>query len=165
MNGTMSDSVLKIHKWWTQLQDNRAARAGLRRAGSLQQVLTHEAAYDLARKLGATTKDMPTVGLIAAVLSYVREDTPDVKVARALGAPQEQPLCSRLRFQRLIEAEEGNVQLTTFRRTLTLLSNKANVKDLAASLLQWNIPALSDRCRQTWLYDYFQTDNPGKDPS
>lgn len=165
MNGTMPESVLKIHTWWTKLKDNRAARARLRRAGSLQQILTQETTYDLARQLGATIKDMPKIGLIAAVLSYVREDTPNVKVARALGAPQEQPLCSALRFQRLIEAAEGDAQLTAFRRTLALLNNKVNVKDLAASLLQWNSPALGERCRQTWLYDYFQTDNPGKDPS
>lgn len=165
MNGTMPDSVLKIHKWWTELQDNRADRAGLRRAGSLQNILVQEATYNLARKLGAEIKDMPRVALIAAVLSYVREDVPDVKVARALGAPQEQPLCSALRFQRLIQAAEGDVQLTAFRRALALLSNRANVKDLATSLLQWNTPSMGERCRQTWLYDYFQTDNPGKDPS
>lgn len=159
------DRAAIIKKWWEDLKENRAARAKLRHAGSLQSALRQQATYDLANRLGAKLQDMPTIALIAAVLACVREDTPDISVARALGSPQEQPLCSGLRFERLIDAAEGDAQITAFRRTLALLSNCANVKNLASSLLQWNNPSWGERYRQKWLYDYFKADNPAQNPS
>lgn len=153
-----------IHEWWAELKDDRGACAKLRRAGDLTAVLMEASALKLARNLGARPDDLPRIALVAGVLAYVKEDAQE-RVARALGTPEDHPLCSALRLRRLLEAPPGEAQLTAFRRALALLGRTANVRDLADSLLAWNDPWRHDRCRQQWLYDYYHTDNPAPGPS
>lgn len=160
MRGNISHSSMVIHDWWGELLNNRGAIAKLRRAKSLIEAAMEPSTLQLARRLRVEPEDLEDVALIAAVLADVRSDQPGPSVARALGTPDNQPICSSLRLRRLIEAPKGVNQLTAFRRALALLKHQANVQDLSVSLLDWNNPARNDARRQQWLYDYYHTDNP-----
>lgn len=155
----MNKTASIIYGWWAGVKDDRGVAARLRRAGDLTEVLMEPVTLKLARELGAKPHELPDIALIAGVLAYVKDHTPE-RVARALGTPEDRPLCSALRFRRLLEASPGEAQLTAFRRTLALLGGKANIYDLADSLLDWNTSARRDGRRQRWLYDYYHTDNP-----
>lgn len=151
-----------IIAWWRNLQPrteagrtvpgDRAALARLRRAESVMQASMIPATLDLCRRLGAGPDEMERIALIAAALAHVREESAE-RFARQLGGVP--PLMSWLRFQRLIEATEPDAQLTAFRRAITQAKRRANPRDLAESLLDWN-----DRRRQRWLYDYYHTNDP-----
>lgn len=153
-----------ILAWWHGLQPrmeagrtipgDRAALAHLRRAGTVMQACMLPATLKLCRDLGAGPSEVENIALIAGVLADVRENVAG-RFARQLGDPLNQPLVSNLRFQRLIEAIEPDAQLTAFRRALAQAKHRANVGDLAESLLNWN-----DRRRQRWLYDYYHTNDP-----
>lgn len=153
MSGRTSSQI--IYQWWLDVKDDRGTAARLRRAGDVTAALMVPATLQLARALGSRPTDLETPAVIAALLADVREDTPQQRVARALGTPEDRPLCSPLRFRRLLEAAPGEAQLTAFRRALALLGHQANVRDLAETLLDW-----TERRRQRWLYDYYHTDNP-----
>lgn len=162
-------SMSAVLTWWhnmhaykkTSYRGNRAAVARLHHAGSIAEASIQPAAIELCRALGAQYEDMNTIGLIAAVLAELREDDPTQSIARALGGPDnESRPCKTLRFQRMLESNSADAQLTSFRQILALLKHRGNAADLAASLLEWNDPARRDARRQRWLYDYFHTVNP-----
>lgn len=160
MTGKPENPVNVIYNWWEGLVKNSADCARLRRAGSLMKAMLEPATLNLARQLGAKIDDLEDIALIAAILANVRENKTAQSVARMLGTPEGQPVCSSLRLRRLLEAPKGESQLAAFRRALALLDHKANVRDLSRSLLEWNHPMRGTRRRQQWLYDYYHTDNP-----
>lgn len=162
MRGNVSDSSLIIHDWWNNALSNRGVVARLRRSKSLLEAAMEPSTLQLARRLGAKAEELEDVALISAVLADVRIDQQGISVARALGTPDENPICSPLRLRRLIEAPKGVNQLTAFRRALALLNHQANVQDLSVSLLDWNDLRRNDARRQQWLYDYYHTDNPAE---
>ena len=152
-----------ICRWWRGLQPDpargqkgaRAALARLRHAPTLLAAAMEPETLSLCRALSAQVQDMQKVALIAAILADLREDVRGETFARALGTPEDKPICSFFRFRRLLEATEPEAQLIAFRRALALLKHRGNLRDLAESLLDWN-----DTRRQRWLYDYYQTNNP-----
>lgn len=165
-------NIQAVHGWWRELQPNltsgyrgdREAVAKLRHADNIMAASLQPAAIKLCRDLGAQPGDMSCIGLIAAVLADLRFDEVILPIARALGSPEDKPLCSPLRFRRILEATDLDVQLTALRRALALLKHKGHVKDLIDSLLDWNDPDQRDVRRQRWLYDYYQTNNPKTSP-
>jgi CRISPR type I-E-associated protein CasB/Cse2 len=154
----MNNDVKTIIGWWGAMQpdkeDDRAALAHLRRAGTILQLCMLPQTLDLCRKLDGSKSDLGKTALIAGVLAYIRK-TANGKFAGQLGSPAERPKMAPLRFQRLIEAATPDEQLTAFRRAVIQNDREANVYDLAESLLHWG-----DARRQSWLYDYYQTSNP-----
>jgi CRISPR system Cascade subunit CasB len=154
----MKNDVRTIIAWWGAMQpdkeDDRAALAQLRRAGTILQLCMLPATLDLCRELNGAKSDLGKIALIAGVLAHVRK-TANGKLAGQLGSPADRPKMSPLRFQRLIEAATPDEQLTALRRAIIQNGREANVYDLAESLLHWG-----DARRQSWLYDYYQTSNP-----
>jgi CRISPR type I-E-associated protein CasB/Cse2 len=166
-------NVEAVQSWWRKLQPNpasgyrgdRAAIAQLRHAENIVAASLQPATIELCRALRAQPGDMSFVGLIAAILADLRSDESALPVARALGSPEGAPLCSSLRFRRILEATDLDVQLTALRRALALLKHKGHLKDLINSLLDWNDPDQRDMRRQRWLYDYYQANNPEPSPA
>ncbi len=159
-----------ILSWWHAMQPDkqtgtrgdRAGIAKLRHAATVMEASMHPPVIGLCRALQAGPKDMSEVAFIAAVLADLRENNSGATVAKALGQPEDAPVCSASRFRLLLEASSLDVQLTGFRRVLALLDHKANLHDLTVSLLDWNDSLRRDERRQRWLYDFYQTDNPEK---
>jgi CRISPR system Cascade subunit CasB len=151
--------------WWRDLnppedsrkQGDRAALALLRRAVEPRQIWLVEAYDDLRRRLRGGRDDDDRVAILAHVLAHVREEPrPSRRFAAALGARPEggtderDHLMSPLRFKRLIEAATPVDRMREYRRAIRLLGNRANVRDLARSILAWN-----DQTRRRWSFDYF----------
>lgn len=161
----------RARQWWRDYMKPaprrrgaaRAAMARLRRAASPMEALMEPATLDLARRLGRTgEQELARLGILAAVLAHVREDD-DRAVARAAGPPHptadpgkddEEAVLKYGRFRRLLQADDDDL-LDHMRRLVHLLGNKANVADLAHSILLWG-----DRTRQRWVFDYYNLGAP-----
>lgn len=144
----------KAWGWWKSLQpgdDNglrgdRATLARLKRASSILEAMSEPAGAGLYRRLAFTNaeRDGPRVALIAAVLAHVRDDDRSLPLARAIGAPRggedSQQRVTPLRFKRLVAAREPDDMLIAFRRVVAILGDKANVFDLARTLLAFTDP-------------------------
>lgn len=160
-------------QWWRALQPDpkreprqdragdRAALAKLRRCTTPLQAAFEPAALSLARCLGIRDggdEGLDDALLAAIVLAHVREDAPEERVARQLGAADlsgHAPM-SPLRLTRLLAAETQEERLVAFRRAVALLKGRLNVRDLALALLDW-----SERHRIEWAFAYHNVPPPG----
>jgi CRISPR system Cascade subunit CasB len=152
--------------WWSRLQPGEdrkgdtGALARLRRGG-LQDAALEPATADLYRSIKrflppAELVGFETAALIAAVLAHVRDHDGRQSVARAAGAAGETSArLSPLRFRKLLAARGATDCLIAFRRLVALLDKRANVGDLAVSLVEWNKEDAGDRRRTRWAFDYY----------
>ncbi len=146
--------------WWDELKDRRGDRAGLRRARSTLEVVLQPAFLDLLRRLedhqGARiTSDwqIQRLALIAGILSGMEQETGD-SMAQLMAKPQsggDMPRVSPLRFRRLLVIQDPEELLISWKRTLRLLDNKANIQDLVFRLIRWN-----DRTRREMALEYYR---------
>jgi CRISPR system Cascade subunit CasB len=165
----MSLSITSAVAWWRDLQPDparnyagdRAALARLRRCATVAEAMQDPATISLFRRCGGSgPRDLPIVGLAAAVLAHVRNDDGDnPRIARRVGPNNidktETVLLKPLRFRRLMDADLPDERLTAFRRLAALAGAKLNVRDLAAALLNWN-----EQSQQRWVYDYWNAGQP-----
>ncbi len=175
----MQGDTRKVQHWWRTLQPdqsrsnpaaragNRAALARLRRCHSIADAGVEPEALLLGRALGVTSLragwqavKLERALLTAIVLAHVREDD-ELPVARRLGAPApgERAAFSPMRLARLLAAETSEEQLTAFRRVVAMLGGRANVRDLAAALLNW-----SQSTRIAWAFNYHGASPPRAEP-
>ena len=156
--------------WWSGLQvdSGKAARRGgnpgalarLRRA-DLVGAAMEEVTIDLFRRLTAISK-LPRdnlferTALIAAVLAHVSEHETR-RVAAAAGEKNggDQRVLHPLRLRRLFAAWDMRECLIAFRRLVAVLGKKANVADLAESLLDWPDEWRGGERRRRWAFDYY----------
>jgi CRISPR system Cascade subunit CasB len=147
--------------WWRGLQPtdepgrrpsgDRGALARLRRCGTITGALSEPATLLLCRRLGAGEAGLERAGLLAAVLAHVREDRPELIVARQIGVQQDGcAVMSDLRFRRLLQADSADEQLAGFRRLVAMADRHLNVADLAAGLWHWS----DEKMRRRWIYAY-----------
>jgi CRISPR system Cascade subunit CasB len=161
--------------WWKGLQPeirsdghkagNPGALARLRRA-DLVGAAMEEVTIDLFKRLAPPAglrSDFPRhalferTALIAAVLAHVREHD-NRKLAAAAGEKKvdsDQRALHPLRLRRLFAAHNPADCLVGFRRLVALLDNKANVADLAETLLEWPDEKRGDSRRTRWAFDYY----------
>ena len=162
--------------WWRALQDttadgtpnpraDRAVRARLRRAEPGDPFAAAEpAVLDLHTRLwGASWSGERTLRLtlrLALVLAHVREeaaagaDSRAERFARALGPSrleEDDGVLKALRFRALLGAHEEEDVVRRFRRAVELAGRRANVRDLARVLLDWEHGATRTR----FAFDYF----------
>jgi CRISPR system Cascade subunit CasB len=169
--------------WWNQLQSrdrggrlvpgDRATLARLRRSATVMEAATESAAAVLYQKLAFAhvEQDLARAAMVAAVLAHVREDT-KVPLARAIGTPRagdgSAALVSTLRLRRLMAARDPDDLLTLFRRTVAILGDTANVRDLARELIAWTDERFGDISRTQFAFAYhnaaqFAPEAPGSD--
>ena len=156
--------------WWSGLQPeakqdrrgsgNPGALARLRRADLLDAAM-EEVTIDLFHRLKPLVPFhdealVERVALIAAVLAHVREHE-NRKVAAAAGekAGEVQRVLHPLRLRRLFATHSASDCLVAFRRLVALLGKKANVTDLAESLMDWPDEIRGDKRRTRWAFDYY----------
>lgn len=149
--------------WWRDLQDtrdgkvnplaDRAARARLRRA-TRSNAMSDEATLALYRRIWGSSyvpDNMDRAIRIALVLSHVRKEDDRRRFGEALGDGGENAVLKPLRFKRLLQAENNDDIIREFRRAVDLLGNVANVRNLAALLLNWD----DEQTRTRFAFEYF----------
>jgi CRISPR system Cascade subunit CasB len=156
--------------WWAEItprpghDGDRAARAQLRRCGTIAEAMQLPATVRLFRRCEADSPlDLAAIALCAATLAHVRENRADLAVARQLGpADPDRPetaILKPLRFRRLLDAIDHEDAMPAFRRLVTLAGGTVSVRDLARSLLDWSHPLWGDERRRRWIFAYWNA-NP-----
>ena len=145
--------------WFHQLDENRGARARLRRA-----VRPADAVFEpsfhllLHRVLPPAAAERPDVQLalaaVAGLVARVQEHIEGRSLAEQMGEPRAgRTPVSEARLRRLLaladrDLEERYRQLA---RLLPLLDGRVDVRELADAAATWNL-----HTRQRWAYDYYQ---------
>ena len=144
--------------WWENLDDNRAARAELRRASDITEVTLSAHYQKLYRRLSAVGWDdegrtYRRDGLAAAVGLLAHVERNEAKpLALTMSEPAEggdRPPVSALRFLRLLESPDIEALFSGLRRVLPLMGKRANVLALSNDIVHWG-----DSVRKKWAYDY-----------
>lgn len=143
--------------WHKNLDNDRAARAILKRASSItavslaapyQRLYQRLVAIDKGEQLKPHHRDAlaAAVGLIAQVSEDVPGQLPKAMSAR--DGSGEAPV-SDLRFARLLEASDVDSLFVSLRRALPLINNRADVLALASDVLNWG-----DSVKKNWTYNF-----------
>jgi len=147
-----------LHQWWVELEDDRAARAQLRRAHDITAVSLTPAYQRAYRRMRAAGWDEEGASLrndrLAAVmglLAHVKTDG-DQSPAQAMSinnSGNNQPPVSSLRFQRLLESPDLDALFIGLRRVLPLINHQISITALANDILYWG-----DQVKKNWAYGY-----------
>lgn len=139
----------RILRWWRQeLADRQSGRARalsarLRRASPVEALAEREV-HDLARALNL--RDGARLSRLVRVLAHFR-DTHPATLPRRLGGAD--PVLSQLRFRRLMQAQEDELELLLI-RAAPMVERACNIARLGGDLLFWD-----GRTRARWAFDYF----------
>ena len=142
----------ELEEWWHTLQDDRGARAELRRCKSVDEVVMTATFQRLCYRLRPAFEKQPNwedrLAAITGLLSHIETMAPEVGLARQMsdGNP---PVVSELRFRRLLQRDRVELY-TTMIRVLRMLKGKADIHDLARSVFYWG-----DKVKKDWAYAYF----------
>lgn len=147
-------------RWWKELQDDRGARAELRRCATVSEAVFCKGFHRLKRMLGGEKLndfEVRRLGLIAAVLSHIEVDSGDSSrgaVGAAMAATaNDRPIVSDARFRQLLRTPEieFDERLPDLVRVLRQMSRRAPVNRLADDLRRW-----TDRTRRNWALGYYE---------
>ena len=139
-------------EWWENLKERRAARARLRRAKTLLEIMQEPEALRLIERL---PRNPDRAAMLAGILAWVR-DNDDQLVARAIGRTsldEEDAPMSEARFRRLLQARDDEL-MEAMRRLVRLAKGKANVRDLSFAVLYWG-----DGVKKRWIFQYYGVSN------
>jgi CRISPR system Cascade subunit CasB len=148
--------------WWQGLEEDRAARAILRRASSPTLVAFTAPYQRLHRRLQAAgwpvdarPQDNDRLAAIVGLLAHIKENiSGPVPVAMSLcNKGEDRPPVSELRFLRLLDAPDHDALYASLRRVLPLMKHRIDVLALADDLLYW-----SDDVKKRWAYGYLWPD-------
>ena len=145
-------------RWWTALQQDKGARARLRRCASPEEVMMEPAFHHLLNLMRPVVNggnegyanDSAYTGLAAIVglLAHVEEFDKE-KLARQMAGTGGRPLLSSLRFRRLLKSSREQLYPAMI-RVLRMFKRRASIFDVANSVLYWG-----DNVRKRWAMDYF----------
>lgn len=132
------------HKWWCELQQDSSARARLRRAATLLDLVLEPEIHQLRRYLQGLrghpveVDKIDKVALIAGVLAYVKEESEKSLGAQLGQTAQDRPAIEpRLRQLLRVDWHSNDELLPKWRRMLTLLDGKVNILALSVLLFNW----------------------------
>lgn len=144
--------------WWRGLDNDRAARAELRRAHDITAVSLTPAYQRAYRRLQSAGWDVEgtsplndrlaaVIGLLAHVKSDGEKSPPEAMSKDSEGG--DRPPVSPLRFQRLLEAPDLDALFSGLRRALPLVNHQINITALANDVVFWG-----DKVKKNWAYAY-----------
>ncbi len=153
--------------WWGRWIDGddgkaRAARARLRRPGSVIEAVMIPAVQELNRQLAGQGHDLrqrpDRLVLIAAALAACRH-SPGRRAASVFGTPHDQPAVSALRFTGLVRETDPDRLRQPLVRALGQVRGQVDAARLAADLLHW-----SEAVRTRWAFEYYGAAAPEPEP-
>lgn len=141
-------------RWWQGLENDKGARAELRRAHDLTAVAltaAYQRFYRQALNYGwpvdATLWQNERLAAIVGLLSHVKSN--DTRKLAQIMSEGERPAFSVLRFRRLLEAPTLDDMYLSLRRALPIIGYQANVHQIANDVLHWG-----DKIKKEWAYAY-----------
>lgn len=144
----------KLAAWWRGLDNDRAARAILRRAESITAVALTAPYQRLYRQLcqagwdeSAPDYRKERLAAVVGLLAHISANGP-MTLPEAMSDGDKPPV-SELRFQRLLESRDLDTLFSGLRRALPLIERTVNVKALAGDVFNWG-----DKVRKEWAYGY-----------
>lgn len=145
-----SPMIKALHTWWKGLDHNRGARAELRRARSINEVMMIPSFHFARRKFikfFPQQVDQLRLAMILGLLSHVKQPT-SVKLAKQMSMG-DRPRVSELRFKRLLRCERDELYQPLV-RVIRLLDGQVNIGDLAKLCFYWD-----DHIRKELAFDYY----------
>lgn len=144
--------------WWKGLEDERGARAELRRAGAPSEVVYCAYFHRLLNGLVALEKpfDKAKIAAIAGFAAHVKTNTEfGPTFARQMAAPRSGgsgAKVSGLRFRRLLAVKDKDVEeiYPMMIRVIKILDGEVNLADLAPSVYWWN-----EKTKMRWASEYY----------
>lgn len=141
-------------RWWQGLENDKGARAELRRAHNLTAVALTAGYQRFYRQAlnahwpeAAAPWQNERLAAIVGLLVHVKSND-DRKLADIM-SEGERPAFSVLRFRRLLEAPTLDDVFLSLRRALPVVGHKANVHQIANDILHWG-----DKTKKEWAYAY-----------
>lgn len=141
-----------LAEWWGGLPGNPGARAELKRAHDLTEVVMSRAFQRFRRRM--VMAGLPEeksrddrLAVIAGVLVHLKSHS-EFRLPQAMRG-EDKPKVSELRFRRLLDSPSMNDLFTGLRRVLPLIDGAADIHQLSADIWYWG-----DRVRKQWAYDY-----------
>ena len=151
-----------IQKWHKELLESPGERASLRRAKSSLEVALQPAYYRLFNELQKVPKSEELylhegrLATLAGLLSHIKPHK-DGLFALTMGSQKEgrakdSAVVSALRFRKILRIEDAQSEefYLMMIRFIRMLDNKADIYDLANSILNWN-----DKMRKKWAARYY----------
>ncbi len=143
-------SVLSV--WWRQLEDDRGARAELRRCRNVDEVVMTAAFQRLCSLLRPAFAQQSyweeRLAAIAGLLSHIETTEPGLHLAKQMSEGNS-PVVSELRFRRLLQRDRAELYPAMI-RVLRMLKGKTDIHDLARAIFYWG-----DSIKKEWAYAYF----------
>jgi len=148
-----SPEMQALAAWWQALNDNRGARAELRRCATLTEVVFTPAYHRLRLaigKYGAVNAD--ALALVAGLAARVKDNDAGNSVAEqmAIGKVDGTARVSGLRFRRVLKIKESEALFSTMSRIVGLLGGAVNLQSLTQSVYFWN-----DLTLKKWAFEYY----------
>lgn len=159
-----------ITKWKEDLDENRGARARLRRCQEPIQVLLHASFYQLKESLSdwPANQSLALAAVAGLIANTEKKETnmPGVSFPHQLGSPKFEggaPTMSETRFRQLIKSHDWQEFYRRMRRAIIMLKSSANILSIADFVLQFgyeqcgNIPHEPSQGFQfRFAEDYFE---------
>lgn len=147
----------KLTEFWQELEEDKGARAQLRRCKTPEEVVMVPAFHRLCRHLRPLMKHEREgwemrIAAIAGLLAHVRKLDSRKTLAEQMAEKRpggDSPIVSELRFRRLLQRDRQDL-FTALIRVLGLLDKRANPFDLARAVYYWG-----DKERKRWAFAYF----------
>lgn len=156
MTKTMKDKGCRnaIIKWKEGLDENRGARARLRRCREPMQVLLHSSYYQLKESMESLPDWPPKQSLALAAIAGLIANTekndsllPNRSFPEQLGSPKTEggpPLMSETRFRQLIKSRDWPEFYRRMRRAIKMVKSNANILSIADFVLQFGFEQRGD---------------------
>lgn len=140
-----------LHKWWEALQNDKGARAELRRCHELLEVFMQTGFHRLFNSL-KNFGDVYEDGLatVAGLLSHVKKHIPSIKMAGQM-SQGDKPAISDLRFRKLLKIQTHAELYPAMIRIIKHLNGTMNIEDLANSVYYWN-----DKTKKEFAFNYYK---------
>ena len=153
-----SNAVDVVMGWWLDLQEDRAARAQLRRCSTLMGALDIQQTHRLLKNIKYKDLHNPAITL-AVILAYEdKSKNFGSSFAKVLGKGDDSKLLSNLRFGSLLQSlvkreEDWGAVIRNLRRAIKIAKGESfNVRKLVGDILFFN-----EQTQRDWTYDYWQT--------
>ena len=138
--------------WWNQLQEDRGARAELRRCRNVDEVVMTAAFQRLCSRMKPVFSGQSgweeRLAAIAGLLSHVKVVETGLSLAHQMseGNP---PVISESRFRRLLQRDRADLYPAMI-RVLRMLKGKADIHEIAHAVFYWG-----NGVKKQWAYTYY----------